>query len=134
MAFLEPQNQPGYAAGDLCLDIDFIEEWIKNENSFEFQVTPATLLFEHAWNIQLDIDSAKAILIDNISYEAVPINELGSNYSGPEQYRWTLECHQGQIRIDSPSIFFEKRMKQVKLKTQHIPLDQRGGISFGRNY
>lgn len=56
---------------ELLLDIDYILEWIcpvPPESKFQFKVTPATLIFENAGNviINIDLNSSDRITIREI--------------------------------------------------------------------
>ncbi|MEA4915906.1 hypothetical protein SDC9_189404 [bioreactor metagenome] len=53
---------------ELLVDIDYIEEWIKEENDdyYSFVVFPSTLIFENVWDLNIDISTNIELIIDNI--------------------------------------------------------------------
>ena len=47
-------------AGELVLDIDYIAEWLRNGDAFQFRLVPATLRFIDVTNLRFSLDYASA--------------------------------------------------------------------------
>ena len=90
---------------EIIFDIDYIFQWIPpkdGQTSFSFWVSPATLVFENVCNIEFDLGLNDGELeISDIKREnaGAPRNApfIGKN----EEWIWTIECQQGEIKFRS---------------------------------
>jgi hypothetical protein len=117
---------------ELFLDIDYILEWIcpiPPDTQFQFQVAPATLVFENVAKIKIDLDlhSYSEITLNRIWREN--LNRLSGELT---IWDWILESHQGRITFQSTGFKQFVRSPQKLASSQGLSLAERGGLSFGR--
>jgi hypothetical protein len=120
---------------ELAFDIDYIFQWVDpqpNETYFKFWVAPATLVFKNVFDVEFEIDSYNGKLeIDNIKREdeSSPIN---AQFIGKaSEWRWTIECQEGEIRFRS--VGYEEFIRALPQLTMTQTLDRKTtGISFAR--
>ena len=85
--------------GRLLLDIDYIVEWVPPEASaatLSFWICPATLVFDHAWDLTTDID------LHGWSFQLF-LNAI--ERSGPDEhgyFDWTLAGDHFTIGLNAP--------------------------------
>ena len=114
------------------LDLDYIVEWYdpaKDENNFSFSLAPATLLFQNASNIIIDV------IIDNI-YELF-VKEITQSFikKSPNQkfniFKYAiLFHHNGKIELEATGFKQNLRKEPVKTNAQSFTVNERGGISI----
>jgi hypothetical protein len=115
--------------GRLLIDLDYIIEWVPptdGETSFSFWLAPATLVFEHAWDLTLQIDHLDSAGLE-LELDAV------TRTSGPAPGRsrvWTLEGHNFTLAITSVGYRQYLRKAPIWSRGQRLDTTQRGGISF----
>lgn len=118
--------------GNLLLDIDYIFQWIHPvppDQYFTFWVAPCTLIFKDAFDLQIDLNTAGR----NLDLEIDDLHLISKQeYNNKVFYEWHVELQQGDIRLKSYGLEQIVRNKQVYVKSQTIPLDQHGGVSFSR--
>jgi hypothetical protein len=120
---------------ELLFDIDYILRWvhpIPPEQYFSFWVSPATLVFEGAQNINVDVNLQYIQLI-----EVADINRDGpftSANGGSTYWKWVVELQHGKIEFEATGFtqYFRKRPEFGPL--QGLGLEQRGGLSFSREH
>lgn len=120
---------------ELIFDIDYIFKWVDpkpNEVYFSFWISPCTLVFENVYNVEFDFGcNGVELEIDRISCEikGVPRN---AEYIGKNQeWTWTIECQQGEIKFHSTGYQQFVRAKPVLRKQQTLDSKTRE-ISFYR--
>jgi len=122
-----------YATVDFSIDLDYILDWIpptEPYGSYRHNISPATLVFHSATNLQLGISSAaEPLLIDSIG-RTNPHPYRGTIYT---EYDWFIECHNGRISLSSTGFTQYLRMAPVLSLMQRLERDARGGISFSRD-
>jgi hypothetical protein len=113
---------------EIIFDIDYIFEWIHpkpDEKYFSFWVSPATLIFENSYDIELHIESYNGGLeIDSIKREHVgmPIN---AQFIGKDkEWIWTIECQEGEIKFRS-SGYKQYVRAEPRLGGQTLDLEKR---------
>jgi hypothetical protein len=119
---------------ELVLDIDYILKWVDAvppNPHFSFWVSPATLVFHGVQDVETSI-SFQYIELPTIQDIHRP--DPTSANRGDNPARWKIELHQGSIsfRADGFKQFF--RREPVHGDQQEIDLEQRGGLSFAREF
>jgi hypothetical protein len=83
---------------DLVLDIDYIAEWVRNGDEFQFRVAPATLVFHGVTDLRIAIDSGTensqtALVLPSIAaIERQPIADQKVFLDRP-YYRWCIRLN-----------------------------------------
>jgi len=116
---------------ELLLDLDYIIQWVDPrppEEYHNFWLAPATLVFENVseLNIRLQTEQLEC-QIDEMKRDA------RMTPSGVLIWQWTLSLHQGELSFWSTGYKQYFRQRPIFHKKQHLSLDERGGISFGRD-
>lgn len=119
---------------EFLFDIDYILQWvhpIPPETYFSFWVSPATLVFEGVQNIKIDVD------LDYIQLIEVADIRRDGPFASPNgsmtKWKWTIELQQGQIDFEATG-YTQYIRKPPFLGGQVLDLDERGGLSFHRDY
>jgi hypothetical protein len=119
----EPED---HNPGRLLIDLDYIVEWVipTGEERVSFWVVPATLVFDHAWDLTVDIDlhsTALELVLDAIT--RTPGQPFGRS-------TWTLAGH--NFTIATTSVGFRQYLRTAPIwsSTQRLDVAQRGGLSF----
>lgn len=120
---------------ELLFDIDYILRWVHPvppEQYFSFWVSPATLVFEGVQNIKIDIE------IDAIQHMEIADIHRVDHIIKPSKdlniWKWTIELQQGSIEFYASGYTQYFRRHPSLGRGQVLDLDERGGISFDRNY
>jgi len=121
---VEPQDQD---PGRLLVDLDYIVEWVPpggDRDVFGFWVAPATLVFDHAWDLMIDVDLHAASL-------ELQLNALTRTADQPfGRSTWTLEGHNFAVKVTSAGFRQYVRARPVWSTDQQLDRRRRGGISF----
>lgn len=115
--------------GRLLIDLDYIIEWVpptEGETYFSFWIVPATLVFEHAWDLTLQIDHLDSA---GLELELDAITRRPSQPPGRASI-WTLEGHNFTLAITSEGYRQYLREAPIWSLSQRLDTTQRGGISF----
>lgn len=119
---------------EIAFDIDYIFQWVHpkgNETSFSFWVSPVTLVFENIYDVDFDIGSYNGGLeIDCIKRESMGAPRNAQHIEKNEEWLWTIECQEGEIKFRSAGYKQFVRAKPVFGK-QTLDLEARK-ISFHR--
>ena len=118
---------------EIAFDIDYILKWIHTgdaNGTFQFEIAPATLVFENVYNIEFDFTlHAVELTIMSITRkdEHSPRNAqfIGKN----SEWLWTIECLSGEIKFRAASFKQYLRENPVLSTRQNLPTDIRE-ISF----
>lgn len=130
IAFYPPEtSHDEYKPGELALDIDYILQWIhpeKGEKSFKFMVSPATLVFEDVFDIEIDSDDG-----------GLEILEVSRDYHQEYQKRefghWQYDIDGVTGGISLRAVGYKQYIRQTPiLGHMSLDLEQRGGICFER--
>lgn len=120
---------------EIIFDIDYILKWVhpkQNETSFSFWVSPATLAFENVYDVEFDIGSYNGGLeIDAIKRESVGAPKNAQCIEKKEEWIWTIECQEGEIKFRSVGYKQHIRAEPV-FGGQTLDLETRQ-ISFNRS-
>ena len=122
-------------SSEFVLDIDYIIEWVSpapGEEYYEFWVVPATLVFENVTDLDIQLEPFSDVSLDSItrSEPGVPLNAV--RIGKTQDWRYDLDCHVGGIQLRSAGYTQYLRRPPIRVKTQHLPLDRRGGLCFDR--
>ncbi len=123
VAFEPGQSDPGR----LLLDIDYIVEGVPPEapaTTLSFWICPATLVFDHAWDLTTDIE----LYARSFRLNLHPIER-----SAPDQhgfFEWTLAGDGFTIGLRAPGFTQYLRQAPIHSPTDSLSIDERGGYSF----
>lgn len=124
---VEPED---HNPGRLLVDLDYIIEWISptgTDTAFSFWVAPATLVFDHAWDLTIDIDiHASALELQLNAITRTPGQPFGRS-------TWTLDGHNFTLAVTSEGFHQYLRTQPIWAASQGLDAAQRGGISFNEN-
>ncbi len=115
--------------GRLLLDIDYILQWVAPEppaTTLSFWISPATLVFDPAWDLIADIDRTGwsfKLFLDAIR-RSEP-DERGN-------YDWTLDGDGITISLGAPGFTQYLRRPPVHCPRHALSVEERGGLSFDR--
>lgn len=128
-AFLAESNE-------FVLDIDYILRWVEpaqDETHFNFWVSPATLVFENAYDVKFDLKTRYGIRIDiqDIDRRNPRVLEAGL-LAGTNEWRWVIEAQEGEISLDATGYKQYFRKKPFLQREQALEMDARNGVSFYR--
>ena len=111
-------------ADNVALDIDYIFKWVLSEKDshYEFWISPATLVFEQARNlrIEIDLDFVNGLEIDEIHQEKLENNE----------YKYHLETQEGDIHLIASGYRQYIRKNPIIKQSQCLSEEERDGYSF----
>lgn len=115
----------------LLLDIDYIFKWVQTGKKFKFWVSPCTLVFENAYDVEFKMDRiSSGVDIDEISRT----NPQNPNYAdfikADTEFDWTIDTQQGSIFFKS--IGYKQYVRKIPklIQGQYFELKERGGVSF----
>lgn len=116
----------------LLIDIDYIFEWIKSETggNYNFKVSPAILVFENVWNLNIDIDSSLSLDIDEISRSNPRPPKNAESIKKEFEYDWIIQLQQGELSFSSVGFKQIIKKEPIIIDRQNIGLGDRGGIDF----
>jgi hypothetical protein len=116
---------------ELLFDIDYIFQWVMEEDPFNFWVSPCTLVFENAYDIQFDIEQLTGGMnIYDIAKELPTIPKNAEYINRELQFVWSIQLHEGVIQFKSIGYKQYVRRWPVSRTGQSFGLAERGGISF----
>jgi len=115
--------------GRLLLDIDYILRWDAPEPSattLGFWISPATLVFDPAWDLTTDIDRIGwGFQLFLTAIRRSEPDERGNS-------EWTLEGDGINISLGAPGFVQYLRRPPVHCPGQALSVEERGGFSFER--
>ena len=115
------------------LDLDYIFEWVQpreDETYFKFWVAPVTMVFENAHDIKIGIESPQGGIERADLYMENPEITPNNKYT---EHTYRFDCQEGVILLKATGYTMYVRQKPKLLDCQYIELDDRNGISFGRD-
>lgn len=126
IAFLESNNE-------FLLDIDYISDWIKKENSEKYELIsfPATLVFENVWDIEININTDISLNIDQIQrFNPHPPRNIKYLPCDSIEYEWEISFMEGEIKFRSIGLILYNRLDYSNIKTQDSILKEDRQICF----
>lgn len=123
---------------EFWLDVDYIFSWVHphgEETHYRFWVAPATLVFTNVHGLNFSIESHDGSLsLQGIS-RSEPCPARNAEYLTKQtESLWVLDCNEGEIAFRSVGFSQFTRHAPVLLLTHQLTLEERGGISFARDY
>ncbi|MBE3654943.1 hypothetical protein [Vibrio navarrensis] len=117
---------------EYLLDLDYIFQWVspqENETYFKFWVSPVTMVFENAFDINLDIESQQGLIeVADLHMENPELTPNGKFIS----HTYRFECQEGELSLKSTGFKMYVRQHPKLLQVQSFELDERGGVNFAR--
>jgi len=111
-------------ADNVAFDIDYIFKWILNEQNghYKFWISPATLVFEQARNLKIEIDSD---FINGLEIADIHQQKLENN-----EYKYHIEIQEGDIHLVASGYRQYIRKNPVLKYSQGLTDKERDGYSF----
>ncbi|MBO6103236.1 MAG: hypothetical protein J6P03_08305 [Opitutales bacterium] len=114
------ENSP-YA--DLIFDIDYIFEWVKNGDKFDFIIAPCTLVFKNAYNLKMNFDTC------GFALDAVQILGVKREKTLPGFFKYEISlsyCGEGAaISFEAQEAEMAVRKAPIASASQLLPADLR---------
>nr|WP_320048886.1 hypothetical protein [uncultured Desulfuromonas sp.] len=111
-------------ADNVALDIDYIFKWVLNDQDgrYGFWISPSTLVFEQARNLQIDIglDFVNGLEIADIHQEKIEMNE----------YKYHIDTQEGNIRLIASGYKQFIQKSPILKNSQCLTEEERNGYSF----
>jgi hypothetical protein len=116
-----------WRGADVLLDIDYIVAWLPRADGwFTFEVAPATLVFEDAWDLRGGLDHSHFV-------DPPEILELHRAAVGDGEWDWHVEGATFDLRLKARRLRQHFRARPVGTGTsQRLSTQARGGFSFAR--
>ena len=115
----------------LILDLDWIVKAEFKSGSYEYQVSPSTLVWDNVWDVQFDLVTNLSITIDdfNVLMRSTPNNV---RYLGDASYEYliSLECLEGTIQFRTIGGKLYKRSRDYVGMNSSLSVKDRGGFSL----
>jgi hypothetical protein len=120
---------------EIAFDIDYVLKWVdptEGRTHFPFSVSPTTLVFWNLDELRIDLEREDELSVQGIE-RSDPAKPRNAAYIGRGmEWRWTIECHQGEIAFRSCGFNRHLRSAPRFGKQQSLSLQKRGGYSFDR--
>ena len=114
----------------LLLDIDYILDWVKptyDNSYFNFWVSPATLVFENVYDLNIDISSMLGIEISELLREDPKTPRNKEFINRDTEWLWRIESNYGEMNFRSVGFKQYIRNKPILTNEQSISYIKRGG-------
>lgn len=120
---------------DLVLDIDFIAEWLRGTQGFEFLVAPATLTFHDVTDLKLKVDHGNSGLRTAINEWSIDVVHRATISRDPQDpypertyFRWCIALNApqgGALEFGASGFTQVLRADPVRIATQYLsPTDR----------
>jgi len=117
---------------EYLVDLDYIFNWVhpkEGEEYFEFWVAPATMVFDNAYQVNIDLESQQGeIEIAELHME----NPRKIKNEKFLEYTFRFECQEGEISVSATGFKMYVRKNPILQQGQCLELIERGGVNFGR--
>jgi hypothetical protein len=118
-----------WGSGTLTFDIDYIEEWLKEEKGFRFRIVPVKLVFKDVWALRLSLDygSVSAGMCPFSIHAITRIEEPRERHTARV---WTIDINwpKGQISFEASGFEQLSTGDTVVCEEQRIPAGLRGEL------
>ncbi len=115
--------------GRILFDLDYIVQWVEPEPpsvEFEFDVAPATLIFEKVASFEAQILAYPTVVqIQDIHREPKDDRQLGEGAR-----LWTVEGHHSRFGLRATGFRQHFRKRPIRTRSQSLGTAERGAISF----
>jgi hypothetical protein len=125
--------KPG--AFELYFDIDYIFAWIDPEppdKHYMFWLAPCTWVFSNVYDIEMDVDTSSGLEIADVSRELVGRPKNADLIDRDLEWKWTIECQEGNLILKSVGYEQYVRKKPIRSKSQLFDWAERGGVNFDK--
>ena len=117
---------------EYLIDLDYIFKWVhpkEDEKYFKFWVAPVTMVFENAYEINIDIESQQGeIEVADLHME----NPRKTKNGKFTEHTFRFECQEGEITLSATGYKMYVRKKPILQQGQTLELLERGGVNFER--
>jgi hypothetical protein len=113
----------------MLLDLDYIVQWVDPvpfRQKFTFWITPATLVFEQAWDISGELGPLHE------SLEIADLHRLDPPDGNPDPL-WHIEGQNFELRLRAPGYTQYLRQPPHHVPRQILTSSERGGLSFAEH-
>jgi hypothetical protein len=114
--------------GELDLDIDYILEWIKDEQSFNFRISPATLTFHEVSSLKISIDyESSSACVQPMTIQEIRRKPIRT-YDDCTYFEWEIETNwpfDGLIKFESVGFTQTLRKDPIVFGAQYLSPSQR---------
>jgi hypothetical protein len=120
------QAEDGFPWNRVLLDLDYIVKWVdpaSGQKHFTFWITPATLVFDEAWDITGQLDPMNDLL------EIADLHRLAPPDDQPDPL-WHIEGQNFDLRLRAPAYTQYLRKPPIHSTAQYLTQSERGGLSF----
>src|SRR5687767_3381408 len=121
---------------ELLLDLDYIFEWINpvpDETHYSFFSAPATMVFENVSDLAVHLEPYPAFELSGIERSDPQATHPAEHEAGERHWLWTLDFFNGEITFRSTGYKLHVRREPIRITTQGLSLEERGGLSFARS-
>jgi hypothetical protein len=123
-------REDGFPWNRVLLDLDYIVRWMDpayGGRHFSFWITPATLVFDEAWDITGRLDPTNDLL------EIADLHRLAPPDDKPDPL-WHIEGQNFDLRLRAPAYTQYLRKPPIHTTTaQYLTHPERGGLSFAEH-
>jgi hypothetical protein len=115
---------------EYLIDLDYIFKWVRpkeGEEYFKFWVAPVTMVFENAYEIDIDIESQQGEIEVADLYMENPRKTKNGKYT---EYTFRFECQEGEIKLSATGFKMYVRKNPKLQQGQSLQLEERGGVGF----
>jgi hypothetical protein len=109
----------------LLFDIDYLMEWIPEEGSskyFQFLISPSTLIFRNVWDVNINLDYALDIVIEDVKMGNPTQAKNISSIVDTIEYDWDIITSNGSISFKSTGFNQIAKIEPIISKSQRIGL------------
>lgn len=120
-------------ANGFALDIDYIASWVPSAasgNFLSFWLAPATLYFENAAEIEVNIGIHRVCELSIKELRQIQRGEMPCGAGAARRYE--IDLSSGSISLNASGFTLHLRRNPSLSTSQFLTLDERGGISFAR--
>ena len=101
----------------------------EGEKYYKFWVAPVTMVFENAYEINIEVESQQGeIEVADLHMEN-PRKTKNRKYT---EYTFRFECQEGEISLNATGFKMYVRKNPILQMSQCLALTERGGVNFGR--
>jgi hypothetical protein len=102
------------------------------DHTLEFirTMAPVTMVFENAYEINIDIESQQGEIEVAEFHMDNPRKSKNGKYT---EYTFRFECQEGDISLSATGFKMYVRRNPTLQKYQSLELTERGGVNFGRD-
>ena len=117
---------------EYLIDLDYIFKWVhpqEGEEYFQFWVAPVTMVFENAYEINIDLESQQGQIEVADLHMGNPRKSKNGKFT---DYTFRFDCQEGKITLSATGFKMYVRKNPILQKSQSLDLKKRGGINFER--